>query len=186
MKLMKYRFVYKNGGWWLKISTLEELVDYQEKIGYQNPIARGFISVLNCREFGKPIDGEPLRPHVNNEGYLIGLYAQNHNMNLLQATCSLAVQTDNAKIEQLLKGNNLYFNRVGGWHFGKNDYSNWYDSDKLIFPDFKKNQIKIEKFPMGEHYYAYIDNIQVRDGDTLKWNTYEEAYNQALQYINNE
>ena len=25
---MSYTFVLKNGGWWLKISSLEELVDY--------------------------------------------------------------------------------------------------------------------------------------------------------------
>ena len=36
---------------------------------------------------------------------------------------------------------------------------------------------------MGEHYYAYIGNMQVRDGDILKWNTYEEAYSKALEYI---
>lgn len=178
-----YRFVFKNGGWWLKISTLEELIDYQEKTKLKNPIARGFRSVLNCREFGKPINGEPIRPHVNTEGYAIGLNAQNNNMSLFESATSLAIQMDNNQVETLKKGLNLYFNSVGGYHSGKNDYTQWYDSDKLIFPDFKKNQIKVEQFPMGKHYYAYIDNMQVRDGDTLKWNTYEEAYEQALQYI---
>ena len=178
-----YRFVFKNGGWWLKISTLEELMDYQEETKLKNPIINGFKSVLNCREFGKPIAGEPIRPHVNNEGYLIGLRAQNHNMSLFASACSLALQDDNAKIEELNKGLNLYFNRVGGWHSGEKDYTQWYDSEKLIFPDFDKSEIKIERFPMGEHYYAYIGNMQVRDGDKLKWDTYEEAYNHALQYI---
>lgn len=179
--MKKYRFVFKNGGWWLKISTLDELMDYQRKA--DNPIARGFRSVMNCREYGRPIDGEPLRPHVNREGYLIGLHAENNKMSLFESACSLALKSDDAKICELYKGRNLYFNRVGGWHSGKNDYTQWYDSDKLVFPDFKKNQIKIEQFPMGEHYYAYVGNMQVRDGDILKWNTYEEAYNKALEYI---
>lgn len=181
-----YRFVFKNGGWWLKISTLEELIDYQEKTKLKNPIARGFRSVLNCREFGKPMNGEPIRPHVTTEGYAIGLNAQNNNMSLFESATSLAIQMDDNQVETLKKGLNLYFNSVGGYHSGKNDYTQWYDRDKLIFPDFKKNQVKVEQFPMGEHYYAYIDNMQVRDGDTLKWNTYEEAYEQALQYIDNK
>ena len=180
MKLMKYRFVYKNGGWWLKISSIEELVDYMEKTKLKNPIAQGFRSVLNSKEYGYGID------HVNNTGYLIGLRAENNHMSLIESAFSLALETDNAKIEELNKGNNLYFNRCGGWHYGKNDYTQWCDKDKLIFPNFKTNQIKIEQFPNGEHFYAYVDSMQVRDGDTLKWNTYEEAYNQALQYVNNE
>ena len=77
----------------------------------------------------------------------------------------------------------MYFNPNGGWHYDKKKaYIQWYDSDKLIWPDFKENQIKIERFPAGEHYYAYVGNMQVRDGDTLKWNTYEEAYEHAKQY----
>ena len=56
---------------------------------------------------------------------------------------------------------------------------------ELVFPNFKRDEIRIKKFPNGEHYYAYIDDMQVRDGDTLKWNTYEEAYNQALSMIEN-
>ena len=178
-----YRFIFKNGGWWLKISTVDELENYTKKTAAKNPIVNGFKSVLNCREFGKPVDGEPLRPHVNNVGFLIGLHAHNNDMSYFESACHLAIKSDNAKICELLKGRNLYFNRHGGWHSGINDYDQWYDSEKLIFPDFNKSEIKIEQFPMGEHYYAYIGNMQVRDGDTLKWNTYEEAYTHALQYI---
>ena len=178
-----YRFVFKNGGWWLKISTLDELTEYTKKTALQNPIALGFRSVLNCREFGKPIANNQLRPHVNNAGLLIGLHAENNNMSYFESACHLTMQSDNDKVCELMKGKNLYFNRFGGWHSGKNDYTQWYDSAKLIFPDFKKSEIKIEQFPMGKHYYAYIGNMQVRDGDTLKWNTYEEAYNHAMQYI---
>ena len=36
---------------------------------------------------------------------------------------------------------------------------------------------------MGEHYYAYIDKMQVRDGDTLKWDTYKETYTHALAIV---
>lgn len=183
---MKYRFVYKNGGWWLKISTIEELRNYIEQTKTTQPIIKGLVSALNCREFGTPVAGEPIKPHVNEEGCLIGLRSENHNMSLFESAMSLALETDDAQIEALNNGESLYFNRRGGWHSEKSNYSQWYDSDKLVFPDFRKNQIKIEKFPMGQHFYAYINDMQVRDGDTLKWNTYEEAYNKALEYVKHE
>ena len=174
--MAKYRFVYKNGGWWLKISTIEELNDYLKCTGLKNPIVRGFRNAINSKEF----TGDSTKPHMTTAGYLINLRAENDETGLFQAACSLAVQADSAKVDALRNGNDLYFNRNGGWHYGKHDYMQWYDSEKLIFPDFDKSQIKVERFPAGEHYYTYIDNMQVRDGDTLKWDTYDEAYEKAL------
>ena len=57
--------------------------------------------------------------------------------------------------------------------------------EKLVFPKFDKNDIRIEKFPYGAHYYAYVGDVQVKDGTTLKWNTYEEARRQAEKYVRN-
>ena len=39
---------------------------------------------------------------------------------------------------------------------------------------------------MGNHYYAYIDDVQVRDGDKLKWDSYDEAYSYASSLVNNK
>ena len=127
---MKYRFVYKCGGWWLKISTVEELFDYKKST--KDPIAEGFKSALTCREFGRDDEESLRRPHVNRAGYLIGLRAQNDKTGLLEAAFSLAMESDTAKIRELQEGNNLYFNRIGGWHFGKNDYTQWYDSEMAL------------------------------------------------------
>ena len=53
----------------------------------------------------------------------------------------------------------------------------------LVFPDFKKSDIRIQKYDCGSHYYAFVGDMQVRDGDRLKWNTYEEAYRLSLIHI---
>ena len=29
---MTWKFIYKNGGWWLKISSIEELTEYHYKV----------------------------------------------------------------------------------------------------------------------------------------------------------
>lgn len=183
---MKYRFVLIDNGWWLKISTIEELKEYWKQTALKSPFASGLRSFLNCREFGKPINGESIRPHVNTAGLAIGLYSHNREISPLCAAVELETSMYQNQANEIIKGNDVYFNRNGGYHSGKDKIDQWYDSDKLVFPDFCVNQIKIEKFPMGKHYYAFIDSMQVRDGDILKWDTYEEAYNQALKIINEE
>ena len=176
---MKYRFIYKNGGWWLKISTIEELLDYHNNVE-SSRMAKGFENYLHAKEFFETGD-----KHANSLGYLIGLRRENDpSKSPIEITCNLQYEKYETQLEYLSKGYNIYINNCGGWHFGKNDFTQWVDRDKLVFPTFTKNQIKIEKFIGGEHFYAYIDGMQVRDNDTLKWNTYEEAYNHALAYIN--
>lgn len=173
---MKYRFVYKDGGWWLMIKTLDELTEYNEKTLSSNQIMKGFQSLLT-----KPEDC-----HYERNEYLIYLSALNNKTDIVSTTVNLMEKQLKVQINEILKGKNLYFNHVGGWHSGNDDFDQWVDSDKLIFPNLQKEQIKIEQFPNGEHFYAYIGNVQIRDRDTLKWNTYEEAYNKALEYVNNK
>ena len=36
---------------------------------------------------------------------------------------------------------------------------------------------------MGTHWYAYLGDMQIRDNDKLKWDSYEEAYEYAQQFI---
>lgn len=184
---MSYRFVYKNSGWWLMINDLDALQEYYDVVD-SNRMAKGWESATNCREFCSKFDLEkpdpqPLKPHATRLGYFIGMHASNNNQSAMEAIIDIQTRKFQSQAELILKGYNIYINSVGGWHFGKNDFTQWRDSDKLVFPEFKKNQIKVEKFIGGEHFYAYIDNMQVRDGDILKWNTYEEAYEQACKYV---
>ena len=46
-----------------------------------------------------------------------------------------------------------------------------------------KDQIRIEQFPMGDHFYTYADNMHIHDSDTCKWDTYEKAYDYALSIL---
>lgn len=185
---MKYRFVFKDG-WWLKISTTEELQKYYDEVD-SNRMAKAFENLIHSKEFfsksDKDEDDKSYKSHATRLAYVIGLHAENNHMSAIRSTLDLQERKFLAQAEQLINGYNIYINRNGGWHFGKNDYVQWRDSDVLVFPDFKKDQIKIERFPGGKHFYAYIDDMQVRDGDTLKWDTYEEAYKQAEKYVSKE
>lgn len=176
---MRYRFIYKNGGWWLKISTVEELNDYYINVE-SSRIANGFDDFLQSDDFFET----GRRPTKSTLGYLIGLRNENQpHKSSIEIALDIQYEKFSSQLEYLNKGYNIYINHVGGWHFGKNDFTQWVDRDKIIFPNFKKDQIRIKQFNGGEHFYAYIDDMQIRDGDTLKWNTYKEAYDYALHYI---
>ena len=172
---MKYRFVLRDKGtplqgWWLKISTLEELLNYHEKT--ESQMVTGFKRLVGIQ---KSAGAETAGVEMYIESY-----AANRGLSLVEASSEIDAGILGDQMEVLLKGYNVYINHNGGWCFGEKDYSDWYDSENLVFPDFTKDQIKIEQWGGGRHYYAYIGKLQVRDGDTIKWDTYDEAYHQAM------
>lgn len=176
-KEIEYLFVFKNGGWWLKISSINELFDYHEKTDVRWESA--FSNLIHSKEFFR--DGNE---HCNALALAIGMYGSRNKINALDATVAIKSQVLSTQLDLLLKGYDIYINSSGGYHMekGKN-YKQWYRKKKLIFPNFKKDELKIKKFPMGTHWYAYIGDMQLRDGDTVKWDKYEDAYNYAQQFM---
>ena len=45
---------------------------------------------------------------------------------------------------------------------------------------------EISQFTGGTHYYAYVGDMQIGDGEILKWNSYEEAYKKACEAVRKE
>lgn len=175
---MKYRFVLRdkatpNQGWWLKISTLEELLNYHQST--ESQMTSGFKRLVGIK---KDEDDE-----LKGTERYIEQYAENRGLSIAEAASEIDSGVFVCQMELLLKGVNVYINRNGGWCFGEKDYSDWYDSENLVFPDFTEEQIKVEQWGGGKHYYAYIGKMQVKDGDIVKWDTYEEAYRQAMILI---
>lgn len=194
---MQWTFVLKdkgtkNQGWWLKISSPEELERY---LGAVNPTRFGkafenYFMGKDWDEFKRParriaLDHSPYREEAPLT-YAVCLHAAKNNQNICTGILSFETMTALQQLDKIKQYGCIFINHVGGYH-ADYDGQHQYDfirKDELVFPDFKKSEIKIEKFPNGTHYYAYIDNNQVRDGDTLKWDTYQDAYEHALAYIN--
>ena len=53
----------------------------------------------------------------------------------------------------------------------------------MIFPTFCRSDIRAEQFKGGKHWYAYIGDMQVRNGDIMKWDTEEEARRAAEKLV---
>lgn len=79
------------------------------------------------------------------------------------------------------RGVTLLVNRYGGFMVKREDIkpkaSVW--RKDLVFPSYVSHDIRIKRFDDGRHYYAFIGDMQVKDGDRVKWDTYDEAYHQA-------
>lgn len=180
----EFTFIFINGGWWLKISTLMELADYISETDsrWENAIN----NLLNSKEFTRYGD-----EHAGALATSIGFFGVNNGINGLDAAMLFKEQIINDQINEIKSGNTLVINKIGGyWALtpeeisgDKKKYKQWCRKKELIFPNFSKKELKIKKFPLGNHWYAYLGDVQLRDNDKVKWNTYEEAYEYAQQFI---
>lgn len=187
----EYIFVFKENGWWLKISSINELMNYHDKTdarwsdAFENLIHSKEFSVLNSdRTISRGNE------HANTLATAIGFYGSRKRLSPITATAEMRSNIIETQINMLLKGYTIYINEKGGWHFTdekkQKDYTEFYRKKDMIFPSFTKDQLRIKQFPMGTHWYAYLGDMQLYNKDQMKWNTYKEAYDYAQQFLNQQ
>ena len=181
---MDYLFVLKdkdtmNQGWWLKLSTLEDVGNYFET-KFTDMMTQGYHSLMQSKEFGHGV------MHANEIATLCGLMSENLGIPATQVSQMISSNLLSAMIDAILQNKVIYVNKKGGWHAAEEEKDlEWVRKKELIFPVFKRNQISIKKFPRGTHFYAYVDGLQLRNGDQIKWDTYDEAREFAQKWIMN-
>lgn len=47
----------------------------------------------------------------------------------------------------------------------------------------KLEKIEVKQFPMGKHYYAFVDGVQLKQGERVKFDSYKEAFNFAKEFV---
>lgn len=183
---MEYLFVHdKQGGWWLKIDSVEKLIDYHKKTNNR------YEGALQMYMRGKRPQEMSLEERIsldmdNNKDwkYLQAaiIMAQNVGGTLFDGFRCLNMEFGSKELKDIQEYGACYLNSVGGSTFSV-DYDNFCRRDELVFPNFQISDIRIKQFDKGQHYYAYVGDMQVRDGDVLKWNTYDEAYTRACALV---
>lgn len=168
----EYKFVYEepDNGWWLKIDSVDKLIDYHQKT------EKFYGDVLKDYLHNK--EGH----YTNQRTYAVIMYAERHNLTIIDAIIQFRLMIAQQQLDRIYEDGAIYINSAGGYHSNAT-YNQYVIKDKLIFPDFKSNDIKISQFPGGEHFYAYVGNMQIINGDIRKWDTYEEAYKYAKKYV---
>lgn len=172
----------KDGGWWLKISTVEQLTEYHRKCSgsrYEKAIEMYKNGIRPQDMTGEEMTLEERIKLMTNKDF-----------KLLQCAVMLAQKCDGATVLDGFRMLNMemgmkqmrdieqhgavYINKAGGSTFDL-EYTQFCRRKEPIFPDFKESDIRIKRFNGGQHWYAYIGDMQIRAGDNLKWNTYEAA-----------
>lgn len=173
---MEYLFVYRGGGWWLKIDSFEKLIDYHEKT-----VGRWTNAFANFLKHN--VDGH----HISNGlTYAIMSRGMNKKSSFPDAMADMRTQVIMNQIEYLNKYGALYFNPRGGYNFCEMDSRQFVRRKELVFPSFSERDIRITKWEGGTHYYANVGDMEIRDSEgNMKWNTREEATKIAMEYINN-
>ena len=167
----RWKFIKDNNCWYIEISDIEQLNEYRKATDYRFEKALCDTSE-NALETNKYLQ-------------LARIYAQKSGNSLADGMIELSEKMYKTQVDNLLNYGVLYLNESGGYNTIVNPIKHLY-KDKLVFPNYTKEDIRIPQWGQeakGNHYYAYIGKIQVMDRDVIKWDTYKEAYEQALKYV---
>ena len=113
----------------------------------------------------------------------IGFMARGEKLSYEEAYEKILFDTRVAQYKAIDSGDTVYINKKLGWNTDFKVVEQFVHKQKFEFPVIKKDKIKIEKFPLGNHYYVFIDGVQLRQGENLKFNSYKEAEDFANKYI---
>lgn len=195
-KPIDYMFVFSNGGWWLKIDSIVKLIDYHKQTNSRfNGAWELFIQLYEeAGDVNKIMDVVASYPAAKRfhlmqtrEFKLIQaaiIEAQNMDglANIFDGFRALNTEAGAKQLRNIRQYGACYINCVGGSTFSL-EYTQFCRRSKMVFPHFQRDDIRVKQFRGGDHYYAYLGDMQVRDGDTLKWTSHEEAYAMALKYV---
>ena len=132
------------------------------------------------------------RAHYNTRlGGLIAMHADGKK-SMVELTANVLDKIYEAKRKALRNYGKIYINKVGGFFFHA-DFIQVLESieipgENIIFPAYTKADIKVQQWPNGTHYYAYVGDFEVVDmrykhEGQKKWDTRKEAEEAASYYL---
>lgn len=163
MKKINWLFVLVDKGkptqrWLIKIRSIQQLIAYYNEISDAKQQKSDLDIQKHNKKNDKKIDVQQASQHTN----------------------------DNSLDEQmkaLATNQQLYIDSDGKWTTEPQTEDNFLYRKYPAFPNFTKKDISIKSFNDGVHSYARIGDLEVREGDKIKWDTYEEAYEACMKII---
>ena len=177
MILSKFTFICTpDKHWFLKITTIEELLEYWKV--FNNTMQKELDTIHKTKEFGKGMY------HATYFQSVISVHARAENQSYKKAFEDITFDVRKSQYHALLEHSAIYINRNMGWSIDdKRQTEQFIHKSEFQFPRMKDEFLKIEKFPLGQHYYVFIDGVQLRKDTNLKFNTYDEAALFAQNYL---
>lgn len=174
---MSYTFICTpSKNWYIKISSIEHLIDYWNNI-FNPRLKQALDTIENTKEYGKTMQ------HCDKFQMLIGITAKGENLTYEEAYEKIVYEHRIGQYQALCNGNTIYINKNFGWDVADKEIEQFIHKNNFDFPIMKSERIKIEQFPMGVHFYVFIDGVQLKQKDNLKFNSYQEAFEFAQRYI---
>lgn len=174
---MSHTFVCtKEKEWYLKLSSVEELLDYWNNV-FNPKMEEALQTISDTKEFGKEMR------HCDTLQLLIGQTARGELVSYEEAYQTIASDMKIGQYQAILNGDTVFVNRKMGWNSSPKEVEQFVHKQTFDFPLMKKDRLKIKQFPLGTHYYVFIDGVQLRKDENLKFNTYEEALHFAEEYL---
>lgn len=186
----EYLFVHDSGGgWWLKLTTAEQIIDYFE---HSTMYGEGLDLFWDYKKRGLDPLNLPAEEKIN---MMLGdnkkafmymqsaiIQARKYGCSILDGFKCLRLESAEKMLGDIRDYGACFVNSVGGSTYGVTQ-DNFCRRKSLVFPHFTQKDIRVKSFQNGKHFYAYIGDIQVRQGETLKWESYNEAYEVALSMV---
>lgn len=202
-KPIQFIFVYAKSpkeaqGWWLKISSMEELEAYIQKTRGGKTTTKGFELYsklyMNANENGgkKPIREilEEMPPEKRHELMMTDMRAFNSMMGgimmaekmqgtILDGFRAMNMEIGMTYMRHIKEDGVCFINKNGGCN-SIIEYDTWCRKNDLVWPDFTRDQIRTKQYDGGTHWYAFIGDCEVRNEDGgLQFPSKMEAYEAA-------
>lgn len=174
---MSYTFICtKDKEWWLRINTVEQLTQYWNE-EFNEKLEQAFKGMVETKEFGKGMK------HCDEIQAAIGFMSRGEKISYEEAYKKILFDTRKAQYKIISSGGTIYINKKLGWNSEFKEVEQFIHKQTFEFPVMKREKLKIEKFPLGNHYYVFIDGVQIKQDKNLKFNSYKEAEEFADKYI---
>lgn len=190
----KWKFVHNGLCWWLRIESSQQLMEYI-KATTERRFGMSMYNVAN-----RVRDGKRKNNHNTNQiEDAIETLWRGSGESLMDTAGRLMVACHDTYFKLLRECGFVDINSVGGCNsFTPHPKAIEY-REKLIFPHYTEKDITIKTWELTDkqnyinrglgykyHYYAYLGDIQLKDGDKEKWDTYAEALEFAKSFLERE
>lgn len=177
-----------DAAWWLKITSAEQLLTYLSRT--DGRYGRAYENWLKDKEYHPELASHGPHPAEAPLAALLHYYSINRGLGAVSGIMGLKADTDGAMLDALRRDGCVFINRNGGWNTGREGrpYGK-YDGDFVrldapVWPSLGEADIRLSRFPGGEHWYAHVGPVEVRNQDGgLRFHTREEARAAAETYL---
>lgn len=162
--------------WYLKISSVEQLLEYWQNV-FNPRLKKALDTIKDTKEYGRTMQ------HCDAYQMLIGETARGEQLTFEEAYEKIVYNHRIGQYQAIYNGKTIYINKNFGWNVEPKKVEQFVHKNNFDFPVMSEDRLKIEQFPMGTHFYVFIDGVQLRKNENLKFDSYQEAFEYAKEYI---